>query len=161
MKFTVRLSAFPGGTVDFFDLLRRTFNTESITRLVRLKQMLSVFAMLANLQKSSKVPSGKADSCTCKVHSGRIKPDTGNIFLSLILLFLRYVPFRRYLYLHDKNSREIKIQPQTAYFFYLNFTPSTPSALPPDYPLLLSYREGGYIFPLKAQIPQEVVFLFL
>lgn len=76
MKFTVRLSPLPDGTVDFFDLLRRIFNTESITRLVRLRQMLSVSAMLANLQKSSKVPTGNGDSCTCKVHSGRITPAT-------------------------------------------------------------------------------------
>lgn len=79
VKFTVRLSPLPDGTVDFFDLLRRIFNTESITRLVRLRQMLSVSAMLANLQKSSKVPTGNGDSCTCKVHSGRIKPDTSTL----------------------------------------------------------------------------------
>lgn len=149
MKFTVRLSALPGGTVDFFDLLRRIFNTESITRLVRLRQMLSVSAMLANLQKSSKVPTGNTDRRTCKVHSGRIKPDTGNALLSVIRLFL--------LYFHSYDA----LPSSAAYFFYLNFTPSTPSALPPDYPLLLSYREGGYISPLKAQTPQEVVFLFL
>lgn len=90
MKFTVRLSALPGGTVDFFDLLRRIFNTESITRLIRLKQMLSVFAMLANLQKSSKVPPGKADRRTCKVHNEKLISATGNIFPYTTRLFLLY-----------------------------------------------------------------------
>lgn len=90
VKFTVRLSAFPSGTVDFFDLLRRIFNTESTTRLIRLRQMLSVSAMLANLQKSSKVPPGKADRRTCKVHNEKLISATGNIFPYTARLFLLY-----------------------------------------------------------------------
>lgn len=118
-KFTVRLSALPAGTVDFFDLLRRIFNTESITRLVRLRQMLSVSAMLANPQKSSKVPAGSADRRTCKVHSEieSLAPEIFSFlrhvyfcytFILVVFSFLQYIPLRHCLYLYDNNPSKIK-----------------------------------------------------
>lgn len=170
-KFTVRLSALPGGTVDFFDLLRRIFNTESITRLVRLRQMLSVSAMLANPQKSSKVPAGSADRRTCKVHSEieSLAPEIFSFlrhvyfcytFILVVFSFLQYIPLRHCLYLYDNNPSKIKNTAADGVPLLFSI-PLTPSALPPGYPPLQSYKEDEYIFHLKAQILQEVVFLFL
>ncbi len=81
--------------------------------------MLSVSAMLANLQKSSKVPPGKADRRTCKVHSKReyLTPEIFSFllyvyfcytFTPVVLSFLRYIPLLCCLYLYDNNPSKIK-----------------------------------------------------